>query len=218
MTKSQLSTVVAGIVLILTLAAYHAPAQRAGVPGAATQPGPAVMLDISYIFKNHVRFKGMMSDMKADVGRVQAQLKEEGKTIRNLGERLKELRAGTADYKSLEEEGAKRAADLQVQMTLSRKEFLQQEAKIYYTVYKEILQEVEYYATSNNIGMVFRFNGDPVEMGRPDDVLRDINKSVVYFSKNLDITPVILERLNSRGGAPDNLSRNPRHTVPFKQR
>ncbi len=218
MTKSQFSTVVAGIVLILTLAVYHAPAQRTGVPGAAMQPSAAVMLDISYIFKNHARFKGMMSDMKADVGRAQEQLKNERDTIRNLQERLKEFRAGTPDYKSLEEEIAKRAADAQVQMQLQRKEFLQQEAKIYYTIYREIQQEVEYYATNNNISMVFRFNGDPVDTEKPDDVLRDINKSMVYHAKNLDITPVILERLNgTRGGTPNDMSRSPRHSVPFKR-
>ncbi len=222
MTKSQLLTAVAGSFLVLALAVYNTPAQQPRAPVAAVQSGApaAAMLDISYIFKNHARFKGMMSDMKADVGRAQEQLKKERDTIRNLVERLKDFRPGTPDYKALEEETAKRQADAQVQMQLQRKEFLQQEAKIYYTIYKEILQEVEYYATSNNISMVFRFNGDPVEIERPDDVLRDINKSVVYFSKGLDITPVVLERLNRRGqGNQGNMTRRgTHHGVPLNRR
>ena len=45
----------------------------------------------------------------------------------------------------MEEEIARREADLSVKVQLQRKEFLMREAKIYNTIYQEIEQEVDYY-------------------------------------------------------------------------
>ena len=168
----------------------------------AARPPVIALLDVAYIFKNHPRFKAMMAEMKADVERAEATVKKEGEGIRSQAERLKDFRQGTPDYKGLEEELTKRQADLSVRIQLQKKEFLQKEARIYYTVYQEIFQEADYYAQQNGIDMVLRFNGDPVDVEKPDDVLRDINKPVIWYSKDrCDITPIVLDRLVRRGGA-----------------
>jgi Skp family chaperone for outer membrane proteins len=134
--------------------------------------------------------------MRRQVERAEEQVKAEREAIQQVAERQKDYRAGTQDYKSLEEELVKRQSDLAAKIQLQKKEFLQMEAKIYNTVYQEIQQEVEYYASSNNIAMVVRFNGDPVDVENPEDVLRSINSTVIWYNKAYDITPVILDSLN----------------------
>lgn len=172
-----------------SLTAAQAPAKPAASPSIA-------LLDVSYIFKNHARFKGQMEDMKADVERAEQTVKAEREAIGKLVERLPEFRKGTPDYKNMEEELTKRQAELQVQVTLQKNEFLQREAKIYHNVYQEIWQVTDYYAKQNGIDMVLRFNGDPVDAERPDSVLAFINKPVVWYQKQLDITPAVLQELN----------------------
>jgi hypothetical protein len=54
---------------------------------------------------------------------------------------------------------------------------------------------VKYYATQQHIGLVIRFNGEPVDPSRREDVLREINKPVV-FQNQVDITPDIIALLN----------------------
>ena len=169
--------------------AQQPPVRPAGGPNIA-------LLDVNFIFKNHARFKGMMEDMKADVERAEARVKADRETITKLAERLQELRKGTQDYQQLEEEFAKRQADLQVKVQMTKNQFLQQEAKIYHSVYQEIWQATDYYTKQNGIDIVLRFNGDPVDVDRPDSVLAFINKPVVWYQKNLDITPAILQELN----------------------
>jgi outer membrane protein len=138
--------------------------------------------------------------------------------MNKLNERLQEFRKGTPDYKQMEEELAKRQADLQVQVQLRKNEFLQREAKIYHTVYMEIWQVTDDYAKQNGVDLVLRFNGDPVDVDRPDSVLTFINKPVVWYQKNMDITPAILGELNrsaptaNRAGAPPM-----RQGVPFNK-
>ena len=157
------------------------------------------LLDVSRIFKNHQRFKGMMDDMKADVERAEAQVKAEREAITKLAERLQEFHKGTTDYNEMEEELAKRQADLQVQVQLQKNEFLQREAKIYHNVYQEIWQATDYFCKQNGIDMVLRFNGEPVDVDRPDSVLTYINKPVVWYRRGLDITRPDLAGVESDG-------------------
>jgi Skp family chaperone for outer membrane proteins len=193
--------------------AQQAPVRPAGGPNIA-------LLDVNFIFKNHARFKGMMEDMKADVERAEARVKADRETISKLAEQMQTFRKGTQDYQQMEEEFAKRQADLAVKVQMQKNGFLQQEAKIYHSVYQEIWQATDYFTKQNGIDIVLRFNGDPVDVDRPDSVLAFINKPVVWYQKNLDITPAILQELNRTAINPAAAQQHPqgapaRQGVPF---
>jgi len=191
--KSHRWAVLAAIVLSLGYQVSFAVAQQQ----ARSSGGPSIaLLDVNYIFKNHARFKDQMQDMKADVQRAEEKVKAERDRLNKLAEGLQEFRKGTQDYKNMETELAKGQADLAVQVNIQKNEFLQREATIYHNVYQEILQATDYYCKQNGVDMVLRFNGDPVDVQRPDSVLNFINKPVVWYQKNLDITPTILADLN----------------------
>jgi Skp family chaperone for outer membrane proteins len=206
--------VLAAVVLSLgypfSLAVAQAPARPAGGANIA-------LLDVTYIFKNHARFKRMMEDMKADVERAEQQVKKDKDELTKLAEKLQEFNKGTQNYQQLEEEMAKRQADLQVRVQLQKNQFLQQEATIYHNVYQEVLQATEYYCKQNNIDMVYKFSGDQVDVNRPDSVLSFINKPVVWYQKNLDITPAILQELNRTAIDPRAAQPAQRPAVPFNR-
>ncbi len=196
MKKSHLLAALAGVGMLTTLAVF-AVGQGVGRPAAPMQTAPSIaLIDISFIFKNHARFKQMMASMKGEVEQAEARIKQQNEQIRSWVDQLKNEKPGTQQYKQLEEAIAKARADMQVQMSLQRKEFLGKEAKIYHTVYQEIEQVVRYYATQNNIVAVLRFNGEPVDPDNPEAILRDLNKPVVWHADGLDITNLVLETLN----------------------
>ena len=191
--------VVVALALLVSWAGPGASRADAQQPGVRPQgPTNVALVDVNYIFKKHARFKAQMEEMKVDVDRVQAEFKRQADAINKDAENLQNFRPGTPDYRSAEEEVVNRKAKLQGQMALQKKEFLQREAKIYFNVYQEIIQEVQYYCQANNIGLVLSFNGDPINPDNPDDVLRGINNKTVYYDKGLDITGFILKRV----GAP----------------
>jgi Skp family chaperone for outer membrane proteins len=212
-------------VCFFVLSLYGLKVSAQGVPvrqPVGAQPGAApnvALLDVSYIFKKHPRFKSMMEEMKTDVERAESDVNREKNTLRDLVGKLESFRKGSDDYKAMEEEIAKREADLTVRVQLQRKDFLQREAKIYHSIYQEIAQEVDYYCKSNGIDMVLRFNGDPVDVDKPDSVLSFINKPVVWYDPNRDITPIILENLIKRGGTQVQGTRmgNPPSKNPFQK-
>ncbi len=222
MTKSRFAAVIAATLVASSLAVDSGfGQQRTTVPMGAAQPRPTgngiALLDVSAIFKNHGRFKAMMSEMETDVKRAEETMKADRDTIRSLSERLKEFNAGSPEYKQLEADIAQRQSNLNVQVALQRKEFLQRESKIYHMIYQEIEQEVAYYAQQMGIAVVLRYSSESSDPNKPDDVLRDINKQVVWSAQGLDITGTILQRLNSRSLNPVNPGPASRQGVPYRQ-
>ena len=198
MKKSRLVAAMAASVVSLSLIAVYvlvAPNAVAQQPARVGMAPTVALVDVTYIFKNHGRFKSMMEDLKTDMEKTQADWKRQGEAVNKMAENLQNYRAGTPDYKALEEEIVNQKSKIQAQVALAKKEFLQREAKIYYNVYQEIMQEVQYVAAANNISMVLSFNGDPVNPEKPEDVARGLNQPVVYYAKELDITPLILKRV-----------------------
>jgi Skp family chaperone for outer membrane proteins len=213
-TKSRVFAAAAATVLAAGLLVCEARSQgnvgqpmmaSAAAPAAGPMTaGPVALLDVSRIFKQHARFNGMMEEMKAHVQKVEAWVKSEKDAMREKAEQMKDLQSGSPEYKNLEVELAKRQSDLQLQMQIQRKDLMQQEAKIYFNVYNEVQQEVEAVAAARGFVIVLRFNGDQVDVEQPDDVLRDINKSVIWFNRGVDITDEVLARIASRSQQPAN--------------
>jgi len=210
------ATIVAGVMFCLIPAAQ---AQvGAGGPSAARPPvsAPAtaaptaaapqqattqiVVIDIAKIFKGHHRFNQMMADIKKDIEDFDAYVKNETGKLKSMGEALQQYRAGSLEYKQKEEEAARLTSDLQVKVGLKKKELLEQEARVYFNVYRELEQKVAVFAQRNRITMVLRFNSDDMKEDDRNSVLQGVNRAVVYYHPQLDVTNMLLLELN--GGLP----------------
>ena len=132
------------------------------------------------------------------------------------------FKPSSLEYKQMEEELARTQSDLQVKVGLKRKEFLEQEARVYYRVYREVEQAVALFAQRNRIGLVLRYNGDEMKEDDRASVLQGVNRAVVYQS-NLDVTNFVLQQLNGNshvappptpGGPAGNLSTRPGPASP----
>jgi Skp family chaperone for outer membrane proteins len=197
-TKSQRVAALAAMFVVALLAFSMALGQQPGVGRmSAPPPGGVAFLDITKIFKSHARFNELMSELKADETKAEGQMKGEVDYVNRMMEDLKLAKPGTEEYSSREQEIARRRADMNVRIQLQRKEFLVREAKIYNQVYQEIAKEVEMFAAANGISTVLRVSGDQVDPNDPQAVLQNINRQVIYSSRNMDITGAILERLNA---------------------
>jgi Skp family chaperone for outer membrane proteins len=171
--------------------------------GANASKYSVAVVDISYIFKKHERFKATMDQMKKEMESIENDLKADREKIAQQEQQRNQYNVGSAEYKKMDEDIARQMAEFNLKMGKIRKEFLEREAKVYYQTYLEVVDAVKYYAKRQNIGLVLRFNGEPVDPNRRDDVLREINKPVVV-EDNIDITPDVLALINrdQSGGGP----------------
>jgi len=215
--QSRVWVALASGLFLTGLLAVDVSAQQ-GRPAAGTRVGGEIaLIDISMIFKNLTRFKQHMADLQADMERAEQQMKKERDSLRALSERLSEYKAGSAEYKQIEEEVAKRTADMNVRFQLQKKEFMKTEARIWQTILQEIQQEVDAYAQANGIAAVLKFSSEQADPEKPEDVLRNLNNPVVWCAGGMDITPVILESLNRRALQSDRRN-GPVNLPPQQQR
>ena len=138
-----------------------------------------------------------MKDLAGDAEQVQTAFEQQLQRLQEQAQQLSGpngLKPGTPDYQHLEESLVSQKAVIQGQIQMKRKEFVQKEAHLYFNAYKEISDEVKYFCEQRGISLVLNFNGDNISEGNPDEVARGISNKVVFFAKNLDITPYVLQR------------------------
>ena len=185
--------------ILVTQAAYaQAPAAAAARPASSPVTGGVAIVDMTYIFEKYSGFQSKKDALQKDITLAEQELKSMQQQMQALAERLKDYKPNTPDYNAIEEELAKRNAEGQVKMQKQKKEFLAREAKMFYSIYQEVSEEIKVFSERNGVNLVLRFTGDPVDIDDPQQVVKELNKGVVYYSASIDITPHILEQLNRR--------------------
>lgn len=191
---------------------WDLPAARAQ---QATTP-EVVLVDVGYIFQNHEGFKAMRAELKAAVTQAETEVQAKRNQMRDLAKQLGDMQQGTPEYNDLETKLTKDQADLNVHVAVQRKKFIEHETKMMHEIYKEITDEVAYYCKQKGIRLAVRFEGDPVADDNPDEVIKLINRHVVFYDQAIDITPVILNELNQRAKKPT-AARPTNRAVPLRR-
>ncbi|HVX11742.1 MAG TPA: OmpH family outer membrane protein [Pirellulales bacterium] len=186
--------------LVAGLSVVHFAAPSAYAQQRSSSVPQVAIIDLAYIFNNHVRFKGLSDELRRDVEAAENELKSNKQSLQKMAEQLESFNRNSPEYRQTEEDITKRSADLQVQVQLQKKSFFEREAKIYYTVYQEIMEQVKYHSDKHGIVLVMRFNGDPLDENDPQGIQKELNKAVLYYNKVIDITPIILDAVNPPRG------------------
>jgi len=210
------ATLVAGPLSILFFAGT-ATAQQPGAPAGPRPPlGPpptvapqsaapagqphytsVAIVDIGYIFKNYAVFDAEMKQLKNDFDQADAMSREEQRKLQVKKDEMANFNPTSAEYKKREEELSRAVAELQIKLNGKKKELAEQEAGIYYRVYKSVEQEVAIVAQQNRIDLVFRYSADEMKADNPNSIMQGVSKPIVYHA-NLDITGLVIDRLNRR--------------------
>ncbi|MCC7086067.1 MAG: OmpH family outer membrane protein [Pirellulales bacterium] len=188
---------------------YGQPVSNAGTPAphtAAPTPGGSgvngiAVVDISYILKTYPKLKGQLDGMKSKVEVAEAAARAEAEEIRKMQEDLKKYPENGAEFKRGEEAVLRRQGELQVKISMQKRQFIEEEGRIFFSVSREIDDAVRSVASRYGINLVLRFSG--VDSPDPNDrnqTLQGMNKIVVYYDSRMDITPFVLTELQ-RGGS-----------------
>ena len=186
-------TFMALAILLFCAAPARLVAQQSGTPIA--------VLDVNKVFAENIRFQQALEDIKNDIRAYEAEVVRNRKRITELRERLATFNSSSPEYRELEKEGAKLTADLQIDMTLKKKEFMEREAKLYFHAYNELAGIVSDHSVRTGIAMVIRYHGEEIDPDERNSVLAGVNRPIVYHQPQLDITAAIIERVN-RGVVP----------------
>jgi Skp family chaperone for outer membrane proteins len=179
-------------------------AQEGTRPAASTVPKTAAappsgtnvaVIDIAYIFKNHVSFNAQMKQLETEAQEFQGWMQEKEKSLQAMKEQLKDFKVGTPDFQKHEEKLANEGTQYQLEVRRRQQEVFQKEAGIYYDSYAELEKTVATFAQQNKIGIVLKFNRDPIKRDDRNSVMQGLARPVVYHY-GLDISNLILTAVN----------------------
>jgi len=156
------------------------------------------LIDIDYILKNHDGFKARMEHLLTNAKSKDDLLKSRAQELQKFAEGLKRFKVGSADYRTTEAEITRRKARFDADVALARKEEVANRAKVYYTVYREIQEELKFFSSKTGTRLVMQFSREEADPNDPQSVLNQLRNQVVLHSKSLDITDMILKTLNDR--------------------
>lgn len=190
---SLFATIAAAVVCGSLIGPITSSAQAQGVPAGHR----IAVVDVSIVFKQYETFLARTEMFKKQVEGAEAKLKDEHTQITGLEEQLKKFNPGSQDYKQMDLRVNRAKADWQIKAQAQRKELMEEEGRLYFKTYRELDDAVKRFAVHNNIALVLRFASDSVDdPNNRSEIVKGINKSVVYVHPDLNITGLILQDLN----------------------
>ena len=186
--KSFMKPVVAAIVAVSIIAtATESMAQESGV---------VAVLDVAKVFKENAAFDSRMKAIKSEADQLKTQIQSEQQTIKEAAMGVSQYEAGSAQRNEMEAKIEQDQAALRTRARQAEAQLLNREAKIYYDTYQQLQAVVGQLADANNISLVLRFDGQPIDATNRGEVIKGVNRSVVYFSK-IDLTNLVMQAMDT---------------------
>lgn len=154
------------------------------------------IVDMGEIFTKCVRYKATIEGMKTETLALEGRFKGDYENMKKMAEEMKTLQPGSPDFRKREAELGKLELDFKFRQAQARKDFEERINSVQFSLYREIDAVVKQIAVANNIALVMRHNTTPPNGNDPQQVLRAINQAVVYYNPGLDITNLVLSKLN----------------------
>jgi Skp family chaperone for outer membrane proteins len=157
----------------------------------APRPTKIALIDVNSVIKQSKSHTQQMKALKKDADEFDEKMKEQQGLIAMMASPLKDLQKGTPEYAEIEEKVTRAAAQANLGAQRKKRDMVERESKTYLLTYLDLNDAVEKNAHENQIDIVLRFTGDPVDSNNPESILAGINRPIIWYDKNLDMTPAI---------------------------
>ncbi len=176
--------------LIVSMVAFPAFGQQDGAGGIVA------VLDVAMVFKNNADFDQKLKSIKAEAEAFKGKIQGKQEGIRQRAQSVMALEVGTPERNQQEAKIEQEQAALRTEARQIEGELLKREAKIYYDAYVEMQQVVTRIATQNGITLVLRFDSAPINPNNRPEVIKGVNRAVVYH-RQLDLTKLVIKELGT---------------------
>jgi len=164
---------------------------------APESPHRIALVDMARVFKNYKKFENLREELKGDLTKSEERFKQMAEQIRKEQTELKLLKEGTDEYAQKEKVALGHTTQAETYRKSQQRDLIRREAQIYKTIYLEVADAVQKYAKHYEFSLVLRFSSEDVEATEnPEEVMRGLNRQVVYYRPSDDITNAITTYLN----------------------
>ena len=185
--KSQITFLVGIIAVAISCPVF---AQDSGATN-----GIVAVLDVAEVFKDNGTFDQSMKNIKAQAEKLKVEIQGQQEKIRSDAASLIEYETGSPDRNRLEAELEQRQAALRTRARQSEQDLLNREAEVYFQTYSKMQSVVESIAKKYNISLVLRFDSAEIDKTSRPEVIKGVNRAVVYHHK-LDLTSMVVKEMS----------------------
>ena len=185
--KSLISTIMLAALAISSFA-----------PASVAQDGGIVaVLDVAKVFKVNKNFDTEMKNIKQEADGLKAQIQQQQEAIKSEAMQISQYEAGSPDRNKMEAAVEQKQAALRTSARQAEADLLNREAKVYFDTYTRMQSVVSELAAKHGISMVVRFDGADVDPTVRPDVIKAVNRTVVYH-KDIDLTNMVIGGMGPR--------------------
>lgn len=178
---------------------------------ASTAPHKIALIDMAHVFKNYEKFTRLREDLKAEIQASEEEAKSRAMKLQEMQQKMKTYTETSPEFTAAEQQLAKASAEFEAFRRAAQRDFLKKESQIYHTVYLDATDAVAKYAKYYKYNLVLRFNREELDTENAQKLIEGMNRQVVHFEPENDITLSVTDYLNKRyaqtasaPGAPKN--------------
>ncbi len=178
-------------------------AQNTAVPQSSVRSSVAVV-DLMKIMREWKFVTAKVEEIKTRYQPREAAWKTRAEDFQKQGAALQQMKVGSVEYLSQENELLKKKQDLEVDRGIMMKQQSEEVAKVFQDAYKYVKDHSAYYARQRGISCVIQINSTPEfqtfspQAGMLQTTEGEISsRQVVWYEGSIDLTEQILTRLNS---------------------
>lgn len=161
---------------------------------SAQEGGIVAVLDVAKVFRVNRAFDDQMKSIRDEAERLKSQIQQRQTQIQEDAKQVLTYEVGSEERNRKETEIEQRQAKLRTEARQLEMQLLTREAGIYHQTYEKMKQVVESAATANNISLVLRFDSTPINPENRAEVIKGVNRSVVYHHQ-LDLTSMVIDAM-----------------------
>ena len=187
--KSLISTAALALLAISSFATSPATAQEV-----------VAVLDVAEVFKVNQSFDTQMKNIKQEAEGLKAEIQQRQEAIKQKAQGIAQsgYEPGSPKRNEMEAAVEQEQAGLRTWARQQEARLLTTEAKVYYDTYKKMQRVVAELASVNKISMVVRYDGGEIDPSSRPEVIKAVNRSVVYSSPSIDLTALVIEGMGPR--------------------
>lgn len=159
------------------------------------EPTRLALIDMAKVFKQSKVFESKRDALKQQISEAEEVARTKQAALERLTKNLQDFEKGTEDRAEVERMVKKAKDEFEAYRREEQARFLKAESTIYREIYELATSEVAKYCRDHGIDVVIRFNGDPLPVDKPQELLQSMNRQIVY-ENGLDITDEIILAVN----------------------
>ena len=163
---------------------------------AQEKGGIVAVLDVAKVFKENRSFESKMQAIKSTADQLKAEIQQKQEAIKQEAGGLAAFEVGSQERNQMEGALEQKQAALRTQARQAEMDLLTKEARVYYETYEQMQTILKSLASQHGISLVLRFDSEEVDPTNRGEVIKGVNRAIVYQEK-LDLTTLVIGQMSS---------------------